>query len=175
MPGAIRLAIARCVLKLVSDAAKLQEVQVQILADEVRSRAEHFQHYGFTSVPLPGAEGVCLFVGGARSHPIVVNVDDRRHRLKDLESGEVALYTDEGDFVVFKRGRIIEMKAGAEVKVDAPLATFEHDVHIKGALHVDQAITCDDNVSDQAGSMQEIRDTYNDHNHGGSGPTPLMT
>ena len=58
--GRVRLAIGRAVLGLVNDAAKLQAVQVMVRSGEVRDRAEHFQHYGFTSVPLPGAEGIGL-------------------------------------------------------------------------------------------------------------------
>lgn len=164
-----RLMIARGVLKLVGDAKKLQAVQMQVLADELKNDAEHFQHYGFTSVPFPGAEGIVLFIGGNRSHPVVLGLDDRRYRKRDMEAGEVALYTDEGDYVHFKRGRIVEVKAGEQCVVDAPLATF------KGDLHVEGSITCDNQVSDANGSMQEMRDTYNAHNHGGAGPTPAMS
>lgn len=99
---------ARCVLTLVSDGLKMQAVQVGLLADETADDVERFQNYGFTSVPLPGAEGVCLFLGGSREHGVVIAMDDRRYRLKGLEGGEVALYTDEGDSIVLKRGRIIE-------------------------------------------------------------------
>lgn len=99
---------ARCVLKLVSDGLKMQAVQVALLAGETADDVERFQNYGFTSVPLAGAEGVCLFLGGAREHGVVVAMDDRRYRIKGLEGGEVAIYTDEGASVILKRGKLIE-------------------------------------------------------------------
>lgn len=162
----LRLLVSRCVIALVNDAAKMQEVQAELLDDEARASCERFQNYGFTSVPHPGAEGIGLAVGGVRSHMVVVAVDDRRYRMKSLEEGEVALYTDEGDYVLLKRGRIIEVKAGSKVSVDAPLVETTGDLHVKGS------ITCDNQVSDQKGSMQGMRDTYNGHNNGPSTTTP---
>lgn len=156
-----RMLAGRALLKLVDDSRKCQELQLQLLSDEVRSNAERFQDYGFTSHPLPGAEAIALFIGGDRSHPVVIAVEDRRYRKKDLAEGEVAMYTDEGDYVLFKRGRIIEIKAGTEVKVDAPLATFTGNVQVNGN------ITCSGNVSDASGSMQEMRGVYNTHKHTG--------
>ncbi|MNP68014.1 Bacteriophage Mu Gp45 protein [compost metagenome] len=58
---------------------------------------------------------------GDRSHGVVLVVSDRRFRLQGLEPGEVALYTDEGDFLHFKRGRVIEVTT-ATFKVSAETA-----------------------------------------------------
>ena len=99
----VMLSISRAVVKLVNDAAKMQLVQVGLLAGEVKGSVERFQNYGFTSVPLPGAEAAVIFPGGNREHGIVIAIDDRRYRLKGLEKGEVALYDDLGKILVFKR------------------------------------------------------------------------
>ena len=85
----VMMMIGRAVLKVIDDSTGLQIVQVEALAGEVIDRAERIQSYGFTSHPLPGADALVLAVGGMRQHPVVL-VDDRRHRLKDLEEGEVA-------------------------------------------------------------------------------------
>lgn len=159
--GRLRLLVSRAVVALVNDAAKLQGVQITLLDDEARSEVERFQQYGFTSVPLEGAEAIALAVGGSRSHMVVLAVDDRRYRKKDLQPGEVALYSDEGDYVLFKRGRIVEVKAGTKLRVDAPLAELTGDLRVLGNIN------CDNQVSDANGSMQEMRDTYNGHTHGG--------
>jgi phage gp45-like len=45
-----------------------------------------------------------------RSHGVVIVVADRRYRLQALAAGEVAIYTDEGDKIHFKRGRIIDIE-----------------------------------------------------------------
>lgn len=77
-----------------SPAGKLQALQMRLTADEIRDGLEHFEPYGVTSNPHPGAEGIALFLGDGRSHGVVLNVADRRFRLQGLQSGEVALYTD---------------------------------------------------------------------------------
>lgn len=120
--------LARGVVTLVKATSKLQSLQMTLLAGEVKSGMEHFEPYGFTSNAHPGAEGIALFVGGDRSHGVVVCVADRQFRLKGLKSGEVALYTDEGDRLHFKRGRVIEVetltlkvKADDAVEFDTPV------------------------------------------------------
>lgn len=105
----LRGMIVRGVLKLVDSGRKMQSVQMGITAGEGKGGLEHFEPYGFTSNPAPGAEGVVVFLGGDRSHGAVICLADRRFRLAGLESGEVALYSDEGDSIVFKRGRVIEV------------------------------------------------------------------
>lgn len=107
----IMLMVARGVLKRTNDNGGLQTAQVSLLEDETRDKLERVQDYGFTSNPLPGAEAITLFVGGNRDHGLIIKVDDRRFRLKSLKGGEVAMYTDEGDFIHFKRDRNIEVKS----------------------------------------------------------------
>ncbi|WJM94971.1 phage baseplate assembly protein V [Pseudomonas defluvii] len=120
--------LARGVVTLVKATSKLQSLQMRLLAGEVKDGMEHFEPYGFTSNAHPGAEGIALFVGGDRSHGVVVCVADRQFRLRGLKSGEVALYTDEGDRLHFKRGRVIEVetltlkvKADTAVEFDTPV------------------------------------------------------
>jgi phage baseplate assembly protein V len=120
-PLRIRVAnmIARAVVQLVDDTTKMQLVQLGVLADETRT-AERFQSYGFTSVPLPGAEAVVVFPGGRRDHGLAIAVEDRRYRIRNLQSGEVAVYTDQGDSIVIKRGGTIQVTAATKVIVSAP-------------------------------------------------------
>jgi len=113
----IRMLAARAVLRRVDDAQGIQHVQLEVLKGEVRGKLEHFQTYGFTSHPKPGAEAAVIFIAGNRAHGLVVAIDDRRYRLHPLEAGEVALYTDEGDKVHLKRDQKIDVISGGEVKV----------------------------------------------------------
>ena len=116
--NALQNMVARAVVQVVNDGAKLQLVQLGVLDGETREAIERFQEYGFTSVPLSGAEAVVLFVGGRRDHGLVIAVDARRYRKKDLEPGEVALYNDAGRFVLLKSGRIVadapELRLGSD-------------------------------------------------------------
>lgn len=120
--------LVRGVLALVGVGSKMQSVQMQLTADEVKDDMEHFEPYGLTSNPHPGAEGLTAFINGDRSHGVVLCISDRRFRLQALKTGEVALYTDEGDFLHFKRGREIaietltlSVKAATGVNFDTPL------------------------------------------------------
>lgn len=105
----IRNMIARAVIKAVQDDKKLQTMTLSILAGELKSGVEHYQDYGLQTVPLEGMEALVSFVGGNRSNGVIIAVGDRKYRLKGMESGEVALYTDEGDHIVLKRDNNMEM------------------------------------------------------------------
>lgn len=135
----VRLAgvVSRAVVTRVDDSKQRQIVQAGLLAGETRDGLEHFQPYGFTSVPHEGAEGVALFVGGERDHGLLVAVDDRRYRLTGLENGEVALFTDEGDKLVIKRGGTIEITAATKVVVSAPLVELAGNTEaaVKGTTY----------------------------------------
>lgn len=89
----VRLMISRAVLSAISDGQGIQLVQVKLLDGEVRDGVERFQNYSFTSVPLPGAEGIMACVSGNRDHGVIIAMDDRRYRIKDLQPGEAAMYT----------------------------------------------------------------------------------
>lgn len=102
-------AIARAVVQLVDDSKKRQLLQLGVLAGEDIDQAEHFQPYGFKSVPLEGAEGVALFPNGDRGHPLVVVVDDRRHRPTGWSGGEAGLYS--------AAGAVIRLTASGDILV----------------------------------------------------------
>lgn len=136
---------------------------------------ELMQHYGFTSGPLPGAEFIALPVGGDSNHTVVIASEDGRYRIK-VDDGEVALYTDEGDYVHMKRGRVVEVvtddlvfKVKNKVRFDTPL------VEVSGDLHVESGIKADGEITDHTRSMQDDRDIYNEHGHpSGNPPKPLQ-
>lgn len=109
--------LSRAVVELVKDSGGLQVMQVSALDGETREALERFQAYGFTSVPLTGSEAVVLFVGGRRDHGLVLAVDDRRYRKKNLAAGEVALYHKDGASIVLKADGSIELtpKSGQHV------------------------------------------------------------
>jgi phage baseplate assembly protein V len=99
-------------VRLVADSGGLQVLQLGVLDGETRDGVERVQQYGFTSVPLSGAEAVVLFVGGRRDHGLVVAVDDRRYRLRDLAPGEVALYASAGQRMHLKADGSIDVGGG---------------------------------------------------------------
>lgn len=162
----IHLMVGRAVLSALSDGAARQRVQFSALRGEIKDNVERMQDYGFTSHPHPGAQVVFICVGGNRDHPIVVRADDPRHRKTGLQPGEVAIYTDEGDFIHLKRGRIMEIETGTltirastKVTLDTPL------VEGTGAIRDGEA---------GGKSLHEMRQIYDTHTHpenDGGGPT----
>lgn len=152
---------------------KLIGVEVEGLSGESVS-AELFQHYGFSSAPQAGAEYLVIPVGGNSKHAIVAASEDGRYRIA-LQDGEVSIYTDEGDYVHLKRGRVVEVvtdtlvvKAGIKVRFETPLVEMSGDQHVEGDIKADGEVT------DHTRSMQADRDIYNQHGHAG-GPKPSPT
>lgn len=186
----IRLIVGRAVVGLVNDSLKMQGLQVSLLAGEVRDNVERFQEYGFTSHPLPGAEAVVVFAGGNRDHGLVIAVDDRRYRLKSLQQGEVAIYSDEGDTVILKRGKVVEVntdtfRVNAAMLVELNTATFKVNASVKGDLNTPLVtssgeIKADLDITDHNATtphtMAGMRIIYNGHIHsdpqGGNVSTP---
>jgi len=93
---------ARSVVDKADDKKLMQEMGGNMMANESRTKIESPQNYGFTSVvakatkgqdgKLQGAETFISFMGGNRSFPVAGNMDDRRHRLKELEEGDTAMF-----------------------------------------------------------------------------------
>lgn len=145
----VRMLLARSVVTLVNDALKVQGLQITVLQGEV-AQVQRFQEYGFTSVPLPGAEAIVAALAGVRSHLVAIAVDDGRYRLKGLQGGEVALYTDEGDVIHFKRGKSIEITSGGSVKVTAPEVTVTASTKVtldSPEVHCTQKLTVAGDIS----------------------------
>lgn len=100
--------VARGVVQLAPDGAKLRLLQLGALFGETIDNSEHFEPYGFTSVPLAGAEHVTIFMNGDRSHPITLAVSDRRYRPTGKKPGEVTMYNNAGaSLTMTKDGDVI--------------------------------------------------------------------
>jgi phage gp45-like len=136
MRGTIRNAMSRAVVLLADDGKKVQELQIEALEGETRDAVERFQNYGFTANPLAGSEAVVVFLGASRDHGVVVAVDDRRYRLKELQPGEVAIYTDQGDKIVLKRDGNIEVTASTKVTITSPEVEISGDLVVNGDISV---------------------------------------
>ncbi len=166
----VSLMIGRAVLTAVKDGAARQYLQFTALAGETKGDVEHFQPYGFTSHPLPGAQVVFACVAGDRGLPLALVADDPRYRLTDLQPGEVAIFTDEGDRIKLKRGRVVEIdthrliiNASEKVRLNTPVMECSGDV-------IDTADT-------NGETMRSMRETYDIHTHNENndegGPTDI--
>lgn len=118
--------LARGSVAAANGAGKMRTLQIRMMAGETKDNVEHFEPYGFTSEPLPGAEHISAFFDGDRSHGITLVVADRRFRLRGLDAGEVAIFDDQGQRVHLTRTGIVVKGAGLPVLVtDTPTVTIE--------------------------------------------------
>lgn len=119
----ILLVSSKGVLELVNDNRKMQNVQVSLLEGEPSDDAvEHMQPGGLTHVPLAGAEGVYLSIGGVRDDGVVFVLSNRENRPKGLQPGETALYSavDKQATIIMKADGSIEVMSPTKVTVTAP-------------------------------------------------------
>lgn len=136
------LTLSRGNIVSVDDSKLMQTVTFRGLTNELLT-VERFQTYGHTSVPKPpddaagakAAEVVIGFVAGDRSHPVLVATDDRRYRMKNLKSGEVATHDDQGQNVHVARDGInhtAKQHVMSATDGPKPLTTFELNDQLKG-------------------------------------------
>ena len=129
--GAVRQAF-RGTLNLVKSADNIQKVQVSGLANETLQDVELMQQFGLTSVPPVGTQVVVLPMGGETTHSIVIATENGSFRVKNLKSGETAVYDESGSTIILKQGRLIEidcdiLKITATKKVDISSPVVETD------------------------------------------------
>ncbi|WP_175783921.1 phage baseplate assembly protein V [Burkholderia ambifaria] len=133
--------LVRGVVSLVNSASKMQTLQTRLMAGGVKDGVEHFEPYGFTSHPMDGAEAIVGFLGGDSSHGVALVVADRRFRPLNLKPGEVAIFTSEGDSLIFRNGRIAELTTGTfrvnaseKIEFNSPIVEASEQVVAKGRL-----------------------------------------
>ena len=128
---------------------------------------EYMQHYGFTSMPQPGAEGVVIHEG---NHYIMVATDDRRYRIP-VVAGEVCIYTDEGDSIHFERGKNIVITTGNQVTINAvnSVTVNAPEVSIEAAIECEISTPLLNLSGDRSGLRTLVDDRllaiFNGHTH----------
>jgi len=158
----VRLLVGRGIVSLINDQTRIQEIQVKLMANEVRADIQHFQPYGLTSHPKPGAEAVVLFHSGNRDHGLCVVVDDRRYRLKGLARGEVALYTDEGDSVIMRRNHKIDIQTGT-VSITADAVNVSKNMTVENDMTVNNDMEVKKNMAVINGNLTVGGDIYDQY------------
>ena len=89
--------------------------------NETLTDREYFQHFGFTSIPLAGAEGIAI---NENNNIIMIASDDRRCR-PALQPGEACVYNAFGDYVKIDKNRNITVVGGTSVTIQSPAVTIE--------------------------------------------------
>lgn len=78
--------------------------------DGEKISAEYMQHFGLASRPPKGSQCVMVALGGRTGHSVVIATEHGEYRFKQLEDGEVALYSMDGAVIHLKRGKIVDVQ-----------------------------------------------------------------
>lgn len=167
----IMMAVARGILEGSDDSKGIQIVKVSLMKDEVREGLERVQNFGFTSRPPDNSELVAVFVGGNREHGFVISCDDRTTRIKNLQKGESAIYTDDGSIIHLKKGGEVLIKAATKVTVDIPEMLLKGNLEVEGTIDATGNITSTANVVGGGTSLSAVKSGFNSHQHPETGVT----
>ena len=203
MKNAIKGLVSRSIVKSVDDTGEIQSLQLELCSGELKDGVKRYQNYGFSSNPPIESEGVAVLVGASKHDCIAVNVENRKFRFKNMKSGEVVLYTDEGDSIAFKRDHkiMIDASEGGHVQINSSEVSITGNLTVDGningnsdvvikkklevsgkisgaeSLEVKKDLEVKGSIQDKQGSLEKIRTTYNGHAHGNAGadrPIPQM-
>lgn len=166
----VMMAIARGVIRAVSDTGNRQKLQVELLKDELRDNVERIQNYGFSSHPHPGGDAAVVFIAGNREQGIVLAVENRQFRVAGLEQGEVAIYDDLGNKISLLR-EMIKVEAVQHLEATAPTTKIVSDVTIEGSLTVNGPSTMTGNITTTGTITNNGKRIDSTHRHNG-GPVP---
>jgi phage gp45-like len=126
--------VATVKITATDDTGPVHRAQVRGFPPETIDNMPVLQIYGLASHAMPGSDATALFTSGDRSNGTIIATGNQQYRLRNLKAGEVALYTDEGDKIVFSRGKIVAITCGTKVTIDCPLVEMSGDLHVKGEV-----------------------------------------
>ena len=94
-----RSQLLRALLTTVDDSGPQQFVAVTGLTGQTIGQAVRSQHFGLTSVPPAGAEGLMLALGGGHDRHHALGLEHPKYRPINTPSGGTVLYDAYGDAV----------------------------------------------------------------------------
>lgn len=124
----------RVMILATDDTGGVHKAQVTPTPGEVIDDVPVVQTYGFSGHAPVGSEAHMVCVRGDRSSPVIVATNNASARMRNLQPGETAIYTDEGDYIVLSRGRITKVVCGTQVEITCPLVTITGDLHVQGEI-----------------------------------------
>lgn len=115
----VLLTIGRGILLAAKDDKEIQQVQITLLADEVKDQVESMGHFGFSSNAPKGSDIVMVSVGGNRDHGIVIATEHRDHRFKGLAEGDCVLYNKNGKYIHLNGDNIDALVSKIKIQNDS--------------------------------------------------------
>ena len=111
--------LGRGIVKLINAGAGTQTVQLVGLAGENLTDIERMEEYGFTSYPEEDSEAVIASLNGNRDESVVLCINDRRYRPKDLGKGDVVVYNKTGSKITLKDNGDVEIESVKDIVLNS--------------------------------------------------------
>ncbi|EMK5462991.1 phage baseplate assembly protein [Vibrio cholerae] len=133
----------RALITAINEESQRQKFQILIDSDESMDDVEHFQHYGFSSVPPKGSEALVLALNGNNAKRVAINAEKKDLRPKG-EGSDVFLYHEEGHKIGFLRNGKVHLTAiDVILAASNSLTIISPENIIQGPLHVTGGISTD--------------------------------
>lgn len=159
----VAMMLAKGLLEAVSDEKAMQLIKLSMYEGEVQEDIEHVHSYGLSSnCPSDGGEVVVGCIGGNRDSAIALVVGNSKYRVRNLKSGEVALYSKFGQKILLKEDGSIEISPASG-----------KDMILTSNLQVQGTISCDDDIS-SSGDVKAGIISLKSHVHPGTAIIPTV-
>jgi phage baseplate assembly protein V len=162
----IKMMTARATITATDDSQGVHYAQVRVTPRETIDKVPVVQIYGFGSHAKPTSEAHLLFATGDRSKAVAIATNDPDARPRNLQPGEVSIYTDEGDIIILKRNHEIEITTTGTVTATAKLVVVKASDKVRmetPRLEVTGDII--DHCDSQGHTAANMREIYNSHTH----------
>ncbi len=124
----MQLAFGRGRVTFVDDSGPVQKVQVRFGQMEIIDGMPAPHDFGFTCNPPIDSDVFASFLGGNRSNGMIVVIGSQAYRMRNLKSGEVAIYDALGQSVHLTQSGIVVNSAGLPI-------TINGDIQLNGGLN----------------------------------------
>ena len=134
--------LSRVELTKTDDSGEQQLLVAKGVADEVIGGNEmvlKVQQHGFTSHAPKGSEGIVMSMGGNRDQHVMLGMENKDKRYKDLPEGGVAFYDGSGQAVLDGSGNLTITVKKMIIKADS--LEIDAPVDMKQTLNVDGEVT----------------------------------
>jgi hypothetical protein len=188
--------IVRLTLNKANDNPLMQEMSIDGMAKEGRKIVEMFQQFGSSAVPLPrdeqeggggggsadgpnikgkAAEGIAAFLGGQRNHPVILGVDDRRHRPMGMKPGESFQYDHQGQGTLIRAAATFIMSLDDDGSGSAPGGKLLRGPDGKVLLEKDGTKTKKTEKQERFVSIRHVEKKKQDREKGGTPEKNIQT
>ena len=157
----LEMMLSKALVHTFDDNNDIQLVKLSGLSGEVLDGVERLQNYGLSSVPDSDSEAIVAYLNGKRDHGVVIVCDNGASRPTKLESGEVVLYSSNGQTVLLdKDGKLVLTGADdVEINGNADYAVAYND--LKSAF---------DELRNDLNALINLFNAHNGHVPPGSAP-----